>query len=141
MDKNKKQPAAPLENKLPEMIWVSASLLNAAIKLKEKDSTTCISFSEDNKINNDTAYILKSKYDKVLQLLSALDKYTFEHDSGCYRSQNWDEARQALADTPEHLRDGDWHFDSQDVENKSKLCTCGLDDLFDKISKVLPEYS
>lgn len=47
------------------------------------------------------------------------------HLPTCYTMQNWDEALQALADTPKEFQDEDWYLAHQEIEHKRNTCNCG----------------
>ncbi len=54
-----------------------------------------------------------------------IEKY-LTHLYFCQIRQNWDEAMQAMADTPKEYQDENWHLAHQEIEKKRKTCTCGL---------------
>lgn len=48
------------------------------------------------------------------------------HLQTCSINQNWDEALQAMSDTPQQLRDEGYYLAQEEIERKQKTCTCGL---------------
>lgn len=48
------------------------------------------------------------------------------HLPTCNINQNWDEALQALADTPQQFRDDGYYSALKEIEDKRRTCTCGL---------------
>lgn len=50
-----------------------------------------------------------------------------QHLSSCNLNQNWDEALEAMADTPNEFRDEGFYLAEQELEHKRKQCTCGLE--------------
>jgi hypothetical protein len=51
-----------------------------------------------------------------------------QHLPECNMMQNWSEAYDAMANTPAQFRDGDYYYAYQQLDIKSKTCTCGLQD-------------
>jgi len=66
---------------------------------------------------------------------SSLKPY-LNHLPSCNLKQNWDEAIQAMGDTPERLRDEDWQNAYNEMHEKMNTCTCGLKALESKISAL-----
>lgn len=56
--------------------------------------------------------------------ISKLPLY-MHHLPSCYTMQNWDEALQALADTPDEFKDEGWTMAQLEIEHKRKTCNCG----------------
>ena len=51
------------------------------------------------------------------------------HLKHCNKSQNWDDAHQAMADTPNYARGEDYYAALDKLEADSTTCTCGLEKL------------
>lgn len=51
------------------------------------------------------------------------------HADHCNLNQNWDEAAQALADTPTDQRDEGYHMAVQEMEEKRRQCTCRYNEI------------
>jgi hypothetical protein len=52
-----------------------------------------------------------------------------QHLPECNTMQDWLEADQALADTPQRFRDGDFYHAVEELQALKTKCTCGLNDL------------
>lgn len=61
-----------------------------------------------------------------------IDQYLI-HLPTCSTMQNWGEAEQALADTPQQLRSEDWNKAYEEMRTKMKTCTCGLQDIKEEL--------
>lgn len=59
--------------------------------------------------------------------LEALKKYG-KHLPTCNIEQDWTEAYDAFANTPQHLRDHDYDIAFNEMQEKQKTCTCGLNE-------------
>lgn len=57
-----------------------------------------------------------------------LKKY-LKHLPTCWTQQNWTEAEQAMADTPESLRDEGWHIAYEEIRRKRNTCNCGMEEI------------
>ncbi len=55
-----------------------------------------------------------------------LKKY-LRHLSTCWTQQNWSEAEQAMADTPEGFRDEGWQMAYNEIRRKRNTCNCGME--------------
>lgn len=55
-----------------------------------------------------------------------LKKY-LKHLPTCWTQQNWTEAEQAMADTPESFRDEGWHMAYEEIRRKRNTCNCGME--------------
>jgi hypothetical protein len=82
-----------------------------------------------------------SKQEELIQALA--EKWAIVHKSTCNLSQNWFEAEQALADTPEKFRDESWQMAYEEMREKKNTCTCGvkkllISDLRTLISQIVP---
>lgn len=81
---------------------------------------------------------------KQEELINALaEKWAIVHKSTCNLSQNWFEAEQALADTPEKFRDESWQMAYEEMREKKNTCTCGvkkllISDLRTLLSQLVP---
>lgn len=51
----------------------------------------------------------------------------------CNIIADWSEAEAAMADTPEKFRDEGWHHAYEEMRQKQKICTCGLEDVLKKL--------
>jgi hypothetical protein len=69
-----------------------------------------------------------NKQDELIQALA--EKYPVKHKPTCYLNQNWDEAIQALMDTPEAYRGEDWYIAVSEITDKRSNCSCGAKDEF-----------
>lgn len=47
-----------------------------------------------------------------------------QHSSQCQTLQNWEEALQAMADTPNEFRDEGWYIAQNEIEKKRTTCNC-----------------
>ncbi len=55
------------------------------------------------------------------------------HLPHCNIMQDWTEAEQAMADTPEEFRDEGYNVAYDEMGVKKKTCTCGLKEVWDKV--------
>ena len=55
----------------------------------------------------------------------------FRHLPECNTMQNWNEAIQAMGDTPERAKDIGWHLAYNDMRDKMSTCTCGMKNMID----------
>jgi hypothetical protein len=62
------------------------------------------------------------------ELIEKLKPY-LTHKSFCNVTSNWDEAIQAMGDTPEKFRDESWHLTYNEIHEKMNICNCGLEQL------------
>ena len=60
------------------------------------------------------------------------------HLPTCNIMQDWSEAEQAMADTPERFRDEGWRQAYEEMRVKKNTCTCGLDELLVELLVVPP---
>lgn len=56
------------------------------------------------------------------------------HSSTCNKMQDWTEAETALADTPTKFRDDSYYKAIQDLENRKRTCTCGIEEILKNIN-------
>lgn len=49
-----------------------------------------------------------------------------KHKPNCNLNQDWSEAEQAMADTPDEFRDESYYIALEEIEAKKSKCTCGL---------------
>lgn len=63
-----------------------------------------------------------------------LEQY-MHHLPSCNINQNWDEAAQALADTPRKFRDEGFYQAEQELDEKRKKCTCGYKEIIAQLPK------
>jgi hypothetical protein len=75
------------------------------------------------------------------ELIEKLKPY-LTHKSFCNVTSNWDEAIQAMGDTPEKFRDESWHLTYNEIHEKMNICNCGLEQLESSLKKsdVQSEY-
>jgi hypothetical protein len=59
-----------------------------------------------------------------------------KHNPNCWVNQNWTEARMAMADTPSQYKDAGYFEALQEIERKSQTCSCGLDNLVNKLASL-----
>ena len=50
-----------------------------------------------------------------------------KHLPFCNIMQDWSEAEQALADTPEQFKDEGWQVAYDEMRRKQRTCTCGME--------------
>lgn len=85
-------------------------------------------------------YLLPDPSVELLKELCAVQKVIIDrkcqHTPHCYQNQNWQEAIDALNDTPVTYRDEGWYEALNDVFNRMKQCSCGLTELRQKIETL-----
>jgi len=57
-----------------------------------------------------------------------------QHLSTCNKMQDWSEAEQAAADTPEKFRDEGYHEAVDEMGDKKNTCTCGVEQAIERLS-------
>jgi len=80
----------------------------------------------------DNVLINKLKQDSMKPLTEQQKDYLrqfLHHKLICNIMQDWSEAEQAMADTPERFKDESWHLAYDEMRQKMNTCTCGLSEL------------
>lgn len=113
---------------------ISVMAANRVCWIKHIDSNGVLSdiphsesYKEDDLIELTETLVERSAVG--IDFIAELKKYG-RHLPNCSLNQNWDEAFQAMADTPNDQRDADYYVAMQELESKRSTCTCGFDKLF-----------
>lgn len=64
-----------------------------------------------------------------------IEKY-LTHLPTCNKMQDWSEAEQAFADTPNEFRDDRYYIALKEMCYKQNICTCGMEQVREKISQL-----
>lgn len=72
---------------------------------------------------------MKTLHEQIIEKQDELIARKCKHSVNCYLNQNWDEARQAMSDTPQEHRDEGYYLALAEINEKSCTCSCGIDEI------------